>query len=162
VTKLLNKLKQYFCSLGMLTVVTVGGPGMDIMSDQGHSSEAIYAKDGNDVLVFTPSLSKNDSVFFDGGKGFDTLWLRIPKKDFDNPHFQADLIHAYTFISINLDPDSDSAIGALYQFDGFHASFRNMENIEVELISTRPQDTVYNTSPARNIPLKNSDDNNVI
>lgn len=158
-SNLLNKYKKHCTAFAAAALISVGGQGPDVLTDQGGLHEIIQSLAGDDIFVYTPSLNRQDTDFYDGGTGNDTLWLRVTDQEAASPAFRADMIRAYTFIdeqAMNASADPDDRI---FKFDTFGLSFRHVEHILVEPISAYPEPEKKLPAP---LEIKNQGDDLII
>ena len=141
--------------LSMYASFVVGGSGGDVLTDAGLKRDYVYAKEGNDVVVYTPSLNHGKFDEYDGGAGIDTLWLRMSKTEFNESVFQSDMIRLYYFIMKNGKISSDSQSAPLFHFRAFNLQVRNIENVIVERIKFR-QASPNMPLPTGTIPVLDS------
>lgn len=136
----LNKALLIFCMAFLVSgfgQFVVGTEKNDILSDAGHKRDFVYAEKGNDVIVYTPSFNHQKEDYYDGGRGIDTLWLRMSRSEYDHPDFQTDLLLFHYHLMRHTNVRSDSDKGIAFRFKRFYLQVRNMENIVVEKMNTR-------------------------
>jgi len=134
--------RQYRAGSSMLLIAVfatfiVGTKGDDVLTDAGTKRDYLYADDGNDVVVYTPSLNQAHWDHYDGGRGLDTIWFRMSKSEYEHPMFMSDMIRFHLFViqSGNLHFTSDK--GPIFEFSSFHLKLRNVENVIIERINYR-------------------------
>ena len=118
------------------------------LKDLYTSNQYISSDQGNDIAVYTPSISDGKWDYYDAGLGIDTLWLRLTNNEIENPYIQADILRFYYFLINNSDPFRVSGEGPKFEFSAFHLTVRNFENIIIERISEPEGKSVTLPNPA--------------
>lgn len=118
--------------LAGFTTVTMGSSGSDVLMDAGLAQDYIYAREGDDVLIYTPMMNQQKSDFYDGGKGRDVLWLRMNRTEHQDARFQADLVRFFYFVRMQANAEQGSDEGEVFRFYAFNLQVRNVEFIIVE------------------------------
>ena len=131
-----------YCRNRMIVVGFFGGflmgtDGHDVLIDGGSKYEYLFASRGNDVTIYIPAMNRYHYDYYDGGKGIDTLWIRIPKQAKVDPVLRADLIRFHYFILKNSRINSPSTKGPLFSFKSFRLQVRNFEHIIVQRVPSK-------------------------
>ena len=112
--------------------VMVGNAAHRLIQDSLVNGGFIMTENGNNLLVFTPSLKPKDP-FYDNGKAI-TIWLRLRHDEIQHPYFYADLIRFYYEMYNAGSPNPQTAAHEPFHFQSFPLSVRNAENLIIEVI----------------------------
>ena len=96
-----------------------GGNGDDTL-DGGAGSDDLLAGRGDDTLNYTLSENTDETDYYDGGKGFDTLQLTLTSAE--QELVQADIDAFYAFLETS---------GSYFQFQSFDLLVRGIEALEI-------------------------------
>ena len=111
--------------------------------DGGTGSDYVYGGQGDDrgVWSFTENIGETDA--YDGGRGFDTLVLKLTAAEFTDADVQAELAALDAFIAANANPWSDH--GPVFTFDALGATLhvQDWEDYRVKIVG----------GPANNAPV---------
>lgn len=126
----------------LLTGLVVAGIMMgtalhDVMHDDPLKDAFIYTEEGNDLVVFTPSLYGKHNKYYDAGQGIDSLWIRIKASEYERPDFRSDLIRFHYFILNKVNPNTRTGSGPEFRFHSIGLTVRNVENIILERIAEK-------------------------
>jgi hypothetical protein len=125
-----------------------GGDGNDrIRSGRGHDevdggagSDRVFAGSGDDYGIYTLSENVGSKDYYHGGRGTDTLVLRVYSHEL-TPEVQADLDAFAEFLT----QQGSGWKYQSFQFEAFDLKVKGWENLEVEIIdastSVPPPDT---------------------
>lgn len=137
---LFNRLAVPYRRLAVLALLLLSGVFGILVGHAGHRLVAnelsdggfIMTDQGNNLLVFTPSLKPKDS-YYDNGKAL-TIWLRMHKYETQHPLFYADLIRFYYDLFHSYDKEKMLPLTEPFHFESFPLSVRHAENLIIEII----------------------------
>lgn len=124
--------RSCFLVLSAVSGLIIGTAGHDIIADDTIQDGLIYTKEGNDIVVITPSRYRDISKYYDAGKGIDSVWIRLKPYEYRHPHFNADLIRFYLHLLNDANPATQTGEGPVFHFHSIQLSVRNVENLVLE------------------------------
>ena len=113
-----------------------GGKGDDTL-EGGAGSDRVYGGKGDDIAVYTLSANAGTDAcgrpvrdYYDGGRGKDTLQLRLTEDEYALAEVKADIARFEAFL---LD-GSCGGRGKVFKFESFDLTVRNFEKLDIVII----------------------------
>ena len=118
----------------LLPTILIGTENSDVFVNPKPNTEYIFTEGGKDIVVYDAIKHSDTPVSLDGGKGTDTLILRISPAQFEDPMFRTDMIRYLYFIKKNTHKNASTGNGPEFSFQSFNLNVRNFENVKVEAL----------------------------
>ncbi len=111
-------------------------PGYADYLDGGAGNDKVYGAGGNDFASYTMAENLGAHDIYDGGKGADTLQLKLTYGEFALASVQKDIAHYQAFLTSHANPLKDN--GQTFQFTSFDLDASDFETLKIDLVNTGP------------------------
>jgi len=112
-----------------------GGKGDDVL-EGGAGSDKVYGGKGDDIAVYSMSANLSGDAcgsgprdFYDGGRGKDTLQIKLTEEQFELASVQEDIARFEAFIL-----EQGCGRGRTFEFQSFNLKVRNFEKLDVVVL----------------------------
>jgi len=113
-----------------------GGKGDDTL-EGGAGSDKVYGGKGDDLAIYSMSANLSGEAcgsgprdFYDGGRGKDTLQLKLTEDQFELASVQEDIARFEAFLLDN----GCGGRGKVFTFESFNLKVRNFEKLDIVII----------------------------
>ena len=97
--------------------------------------QAIEVDKNNIVATYTPSKYQGPPIYFDGGRGIDTLVIRMTDEEYNTESVLTDVIRFNYFLLQHINPQRQQGRGEIFTFESFPIKVRNFEILEIKRLS---------------------------